>query len=298
MYAAAAAVHDSAAVLLACSAAPEGFPRARLAYRAAVQWCRAAPQAGRAALLCSRSVLPSRSPVRCSSRPVPLRSGSVPLAYTRVPIPGDPLRNEQRPQPHELRFALALCSVVASCSMCIKRVGVEIALMQGSRPIGIWLHVHTHDQLLYKLPLKHDHFPVHRRLAPAERHLLDQDKRKRGEHRPKRLLYAPCHRAPYTFYSATLPGEGLLPEQLGCLVLWMHLYDAGWPWAPLFHFKCSTARVHPITKRTHWMEQPHWTPATNWGRTCLTQEETPCGCGVRVRMQLERLHRDVVVCNR
>lgn len=181
--------------------------------------------------------------------------------------------------------------------MCIKRVGVEIALMEGARPISIALHVYVDERLQCKLPLKRDALPVRRPLAPWEERFLGRDQRKRGERRPKRLTYGPCHRAPYTFYSARLPSHGLHPTGTLRLELWMELYDPMWPYAPLFHFKCSDPKVHPLTKRTHWIEHRHLTMDSMLGRTQLHCDLTECECGVRVRMELDKVRGEVKLCN-
>jgi len=170
--------------------------------------------------------------------------------------------------------------------MCLKRVGVELALMEGTRPIEITAHVYTNYGLYCKLPLKPDYLPISRPLTAQEQFILDKDKRTRGERRPKRIHFGACHRAPYTFFSTALPGDGLpLTEGLRVEV-WMHLYDPMWSCTPLFHFKCSHARTHPLTKRVHWIKDKLWTPAGSLGLVALQQDETPCGCGVRVRMML------------
>lgn len=179
--------------------------------------------------------------------------------------------------------------------MCIKRVGVELALMDGTRPISITAHIYIGDVLRCKLPLKHDFLPITRSLTASEQFFLDKDKRARGERRPKRIHYGPCHRAPYTFYSAALPGDGVPLHEGFRVEVWMHLYDPMWPCAPLFHFKCSQARIHPLTKRVHWIEDKQWTATSNLGWAALQQDETACGCGVRVSMVL--LAHAYGVCN-
>ena len=93
--------------------------------------------------------------------------------------------------------------------MCLKRVGVELALMEGTRPIQITAHIYVGDVLYPKLPLKPDFLPISRPLTAQEQFILDKDRRGRGERRPKRIHYRASHRSPYTCFSTALPGAGL-----------------------------------------------------------------------------------------
>lgn len=170
--------------------------------------------------------------------------------------------------------------------MWVKRIGVELALMAGARPRTIALQVRAGAECTPLLPMRRDHLPVAARLLPEQARLLALDKRKRGEHRPLRLLLGRFNRMPYTYYSTALPLAAPPLAHAMQLVLWLELYDAMFPYAPLFHFKGCEPRTHPLTHRVHWVEHRHWTLADCLGRPHLGIDETPCGCGVRVNLCL------------
>lgn len=98
----------------------------------------------------------------------------------------------------------------------------------------------------YLLPLKRSALPLAPRLGPAERLLLAQDQRRRGEHRPRRLTLGRWDHFPFVFHAAQLPGPGLhLPSWPELqLVFWLHLYDP-MPWPPIVYLRCARPKPHP-----------------------------------------------------
>ncbi|MBK7084296.1 MAG: hypothetical protein IPH53_06390 [Flavobacteriales bacterium] len=122
--------------------------------------------------------------------------------------------------------------------MCLKSIGTELPLMEGTRPY-VMLQVLCDGGLVCAERMRRDHLPVHAPLLPEMAALLERDRRKRGEHRPRRLTLGRCDRFQYHFYSLRLPNGGLLlpHHDLGAhltLRLWVELHDP-LAYPPLFH---------------------------------------------------------------
>ena len=177
------------------------------------------------------------------------------------------------------------CDRRCAASPMLKRIGAEVALFDGTRPLHIGMHLLVDGRLQHTLLLKPTTYPRPRSLNQEEQRFMDGDKRQRGEHRPPRITYGPCHRWPYTFYTARVPGDGLPLHGQVCMVLWVQILLKWWPYEPLFHFKYSDPKVHPLTGRTHWVEQKQWSLAESMGWRTAQRDETECGCGVRVQME-------------
>jgi hypothetical protein len=179
----------------------------------------------------------------------------------------------------------------AACGpMCLKSVGVELPHMEGTRP-AIRMQVLYDGTLVCAQYMRRDHLTTQAALLPELAAVLELDRRKRGERRPKRLTLGRCHRLPYHFYSLDLPGEGLhFPDgELGAhlaLRIWLELYDPLFPYAPLFHLLGSDP-VPDRYGRVRWATHRYWSVASAFGMLHQQQEETPCGCGVRVTMRYE-----------
>lgn len=173
--------------------------------------------------------------------------------------------------------------------MVLKQLGVELPLMEGTRPL-VSMAVYYQGERVCKTTLTRDHLPVQAPLLTEMRALLHADKRRRGERRSRRLTLGRFKRTPYAFYSMHLPGKGLtLPDDLSYLTVrvWIELYDPMFSYAPLFHIKASDPKVHPLTAQVHWVAHKQWSPASRYGAITITQEETPCGCGVRITARFE-----------
>ena len=170
--------------------------------------------------------------------------------------------------------------------MCLKQIGVELALMAGTRP-------HIHAYIFYdadaapKLPLVRSTLPTRMAFGPDLTALLAKARRKRGHHQPKRLVWSPWVRMPYYFFSAKLPGNGLptphdtLGDHLK-VVVYVNSPQPIYHHPVLLYLKGSEPRVHPFGNRLQWVAHPHWTLADNLVRPTCLREETPCGCCVRL----------------
>ena len=171
--------------------------------------------------------------------------------------------------------------------MCLKSIGTELALMEGTRPY-VMLQVLCDGGLVCAERMRRDHLPVQAPLLPEMAALLERDRRKRGEHRPRRLTLGRCDRFPYHFYSLRLPNGGLLlpHHDLGAhltLRLWVELHDP-LAYPPLFHLLGSDP-VRDRLGRSRWVAHRRWTPASAYGPLHQQYEHTPCGCGLRVTLR-------------
>ncbi len=188
--------------------------------------------------------------------------------------------------------------------MCLKEIGAHLPLMAGTRP---WV----------KMTVLYDGTPVHsspmRRsnflptspgpaacqlrpdfagtcgLTPDLRAVLHLDRRARGERRPRRLHLGRFDPWPYAFYTLRLPGKGLLFPDGSlrghlALHLYVELYDPMFHHAVLFHLRGSDPVPHPF-HHVRWVAHRHWTPDYLLGGRTVARDETPCGCGVRVRVE-------------
>lgn len=174
--------------------------------------------------------------------------------------------------------------VPAFIAMCVKAIGAELPLMQGIRPY-VMMQVLCDGQLVHAERMKRGHLPVHAPLLPEMAAVLEQDRRKRGEHRPRRLTLGRCDRFPYTFYCMPLPGTGVhLPQRCGdlSLRLWLEMHDP-LAFPPIFHLLTSDP-MRDRHGRLRWVKHRQWTLAAAYGPLNLQYEFTPCGCGVRVTM--------------
>ncbi|MBK9758728.1 MAG: hypothetical protein IPO90_01845 [Flavobacteriales bacterium] len=172
--------------------------------------------------------------------------------------------------------------------MCLKEIGVHLPLMAGTRP-GVKMTVLYNGQPCHSAPMQRSNFPVPRDLPPHFRAVLAQDQRKRGERRPRRLVLGRFDPWPYAFYSLRLPGKGLhFPEGTLrghlALHLYVELYDPMFDHAVLFHLRGSDPVPHPFN-HVRWVAHKHWTPYYMLGGHTVAREETPCGCGVRVKVE-------------
>ncbi|MBK8612860.1 MAG: hypothetical protein IPN85_05100 [Flavobacteriales bacterium] len=173
--------------------------------------------------------------------------------------------------------------------MCLKAVGVEVAHMQGCKPL-LHLRLHYDGQLVYRDTLQRAYLPTPRTLLPEQRALLACDKRRRGERRPRRLVLGRCQRYPYHFYMCRLPRPGL-PLPHGCLQghlaleLWVDCRQPLYSHPPIFHLRGSNPVLHPFGPRTLWVAHTDWSPASLWAPLPPVVEESPCGCVLTARLQ-------------
>lgn len=163
--------------------------------------------------------------------------------------------------------------------------------------LKLMLRVNYDGDTMFHQPMHPGGYPKSARHSPEQHALLDRDRRKRGEHRPRRLLLGVAHPTPYCFHSTKLPGAGLpFPDGDLCrhlsLELWVDSPQPLWHYGVLFHFKGSEPRIHPFGKRVQWVAQPHWTLAERFARLITEHDESPCGCCVRVRVRFEPLRPD------
>jgi hypothetical protein len=169
--------------------------------------------------------------------------------------------------------------------MCLKAVGVELPVMTGTRP-WVMLCVYLDGVRTHRLAMRRATMPGRPPLTAEERALLQLDRRARGEHRPRRLTLGRVDRTPYFLHAACLPGGLPIPHgELGghlALEVWVELYDPMFPYAPLFHLRGSDPVPHPF-HYVRWVAHRHWTPCSLYPHR-LQQDETPCGCGVRLRL--------------
>ncbi len=172
--------------------------------------------------------------------------------------------------------------------MCLKEIGAHLPLMAGTRP-WVKMTVLCDGHPCHSAPMKRGTFPVARDLSPAFRAVLAMDRRKRGEHRPRRLCLGRFDPWPYAFYTLRLPGKGLhfpdgtLHGHLA-LHLYVELFDPMFDHAVLLHLRGSDPVLHPFN-HVRWVAHRHWTPSYLLGGMTEAREETPCGCGVRVRVE-------------
>jgi hypothetical protein len=136
--------------------------------------------------------------------------------------------------------------------------------------------------------MKRGTFPLPRDLPPDFRTVLAMDRRTRGEHRPLRLYVGRFDPWPYAFYTLRMPGKGLaLPDGSLhghlALHLYVELYDPMFHYPVLFHLRGSDPVRHPFG-HVRWVAHRHWTPAYMLGGRAVAREETPCGCGVRIKV--------------
>jgi len=169
--------------------------------------------------------------------------------------------------------------------MCLTAVGVEVPLCEGSCP-ALKLEVFCSGTLVHKDDMRTERLPVHAPLTEAMQAVLAQDRRRRGERRPLRLVLRRFHRWPFRFYAGYLPRPGLfLPDgELRHLTVrvWMELYD---PLAFPVHFRLRgrEPQLGP-TGRLRWVPFPGWRPAAFFPGFWQVHEESDCGCAVRVTM--------------
>ena len=167
--------------------------------------------------------------------------------------------------------------------LCLLAIGIELAHMAASRPKLLWVDLHLATSCPYLLPLKRSALPLAPRLGPAERLLLAQDQRRRGERRPRRLTLGRWDHFPFVFHAAQLPGPGLyLPSwpQLQ-LVFWLHLFDP-MPWPPIVYLRCARPRPHPCIKQVRWVCDKQWTLAHTVAPLHQVVEERDHGRMVKV----------------
>lgn len=172
--------------------------------------------------------------------------------------------------------------------MCLKEVGAQLPLMAGTRP---WVKMTVlHDgHPCHSALMQRGHLPLPRALPPEFRALLAQDRRARGERRPPRLHLGRFDPWPYAFYTLRLPGPGLpLPHGTLrghlALHLYVELFDPMFHHPVLFHLRGSDPVPHPF-HHVRWVAHKHWTPYYLLGGRTVAREETPCGCGVRVKVE-------------
>ena len=165
--------------------------------------------------------------------------------------------------------------------MCLKELGAELPMMLGTRPL-VFAWILYDGVRLFRLALHRNNLPLRVPMTPEMKALLEQDRRKRGERRPKRLHLGPFIREPYHFFSAKLPNGGLhLPHGSLCGHLGVELYvDSPQPlysYPVLLHFKGSEPRHHPFGNHLRWVAHPHWGLAEQWARVVRWRGESPCG---------------------
>ncbi|MBK6408932.1 MAG: hypothetical protein IPF78_04375 [Flavobacteriales bacterium] len=170
--------------------------------------------------------------------------------------------------------------------MCLKELGVELPMMLGTRPL-VFIWILCQGSRLYKLHLRRSALPTRIPLEAEMKALLEQDRRRRGERRPKRLLLGCCQRDPYQFFSTKLSDGGLLLHHDDLSVLGLELFvDSPQPlydYNVLLHLKGSELREHPFGRQHRWVAHRRWSLAEQWARLTHVREESPCGCCVRVR---------------
>jgi len=176
--------------------------------------------------------------------------------------------------------------------MCLKELGVELPLMVGTRPtVHAWVLYQGERQC--KLQLRRGTLPARAPLDSGLKALLEQDRRKRGEHRPRRLVLGRILREPYRFFCAKLPGAGLRLPHADLSPLGVELYvDSRQPLfdhAVLLYLKGSEPRLHPFGPHVRRVAHRHWGPAEQWARLTQVCEESPCGCCRRVRFSFAPL---------
>lgn len=170
--------------------------------------------------------------------------------------------------------------------------------MAGTRP-QLKLRVYYDGDVVCHQTMTRDTLTTRIPLPAKEQALLDRDRRKRGEHRARRLVLGRIIRDPYYFYSTKLPEPGLhIPDGDLCSHLSLELcVDSPqplWHYGVLFHFKGSEPRIHPFGKRVHWVAHPQWTLTERLARLITEREESPCGCCVRIRIRFEPLVEGLV----
>ncbi|MBX2981628.1 MAG: hypothetical protein KF843_03055 [Flavobacteriales bacterium] len=175
--------------------------------------------------------------------------------------------------------------------MCLKELGAELPMMLGTRPL-VFAWILYDGVRLFRLALHRNHLPLRVPMTPEMKALLEQDRRQRGERRPKRLHLGPFIREPYHFFSAKLPNGGLhLPHGNLCGHLGVELYVDSpqplYPYPVLLHFKGSEPRHHPFGNHLRWVAHPNWTLAEQWARLVRWRDESPCGCCLRERFSFE-----------
>lgn len=171
--------------------------------------------------------------------------------------------------------------------MCLKELGAELPLMLRT-PAVITLYLLWDNATVLKKTMRRDHLPVRPRLTPPMHRLLAMDRRKPGEHRPKRLLLGPYQRDPYVFHSLKMPHGGLdLPdgELIGHLTVEIHVEACQplWDHTINLYLKGSDPKPHPFGPRMHWVAHHHWTLAEHLARLSTERHQSPCGCYVRQR---------------
>lgn len=179
----------------------------------------------------------------------------------------------------------------ASCptTTCLKAIGIELAHMAASRPKLLWVDLHLAASCPYQLPLQRSALHQAPRLGPAERQLLAQDQRRRGEHRPRRLTLGRWDHFPFVFHAARLPGPGLHlatgPDHASWpqlrLTFWLHLYDP-MPWPPIVYLRCARPKPHPCINQVRWVCDNRWTLAHALAPYHQVEEERDHGRMVKV----------------
>ena len=121
-------------------------------------------------------------------------------------------------------------------------------MMRGTRPMVV-AHIHYAGEPVHQLKLRQSSLCCRAPLTPEMKAVLDQDRRQRGEHRPKRLVLGRCLRDPYFFFCAKLPHGGLhLPHHdLAALAVDVDVLSPQplFDHAFLLHLKGSEPRIHP-----------------------------------------------------
>lgn len=176
--------------------------------------------------------------------------------------------------------------------MCLKELGVELPMMAGTRPL-VYAWILYQGVRYCKLLLRRGSLPARVPLGSGHKALLQEDRRRPGEHRPPRLVLGRIIREPYFFFSAKLPGGGLpLPHSdLSPLGVELHvdspqpLYDH----AVLLHLKGSEPRLHPFGPHVRWVAHRRWGLAEQWARLSWERHESPCGCCCRIRFSFAPL---------
>ncbi|MGV9012958.1 MAG: hypothetical protein ACOH13_10235 [Flavobacteriales bacterium] len=176
--------------------------------------------------------------------------------------------------------------------MCLKELGVELPMMRGTRPMVV-AHIHYAGEPVHQLKLRQSSLCCRAPLTPEMKAVLDQDRRQRGEHRPKRLVLGRCLRDPYFFFSAKLPHGGLhLPHHdLAALAVEVEVVSPQplFDHAFLLHLKGSEPRIHPFGQHLRWVAHRQWGLAEQWARLTHHRQESPCGCRVQVRFSFAPL---------
>ncbi|MBP6696072.1 MAG: hypothetical protein KA175_00550 [Flavobacteriales bacterium] len=173
-------------------------------------------------------------------------------------------------------------------AVCLKRLGAELPLMDGTRP-QVEMVVYLHQRPVLFGTMKRDHLPCRAPLTPAMRALLRADACTQGQRTPKRLHLGWYNRWPDRFYTLSTHGPGLhLPhnEVAGQLDIELHIaaLDPLFELPVLFHYQACD----PVPKRwggLRWVPQ-RWTPINPYDIRHYERVESPSGCVVDIHLAL------------